>query len=292
MVLEKSHLCLVSISTGCCAVSSTECGTEEVPMSWQRSGSSDETSVISSWSRDRTVTVKHTFISGYADEDDDVILPMLKTRSCPAVFAQGSPRTRAVTANDEVNTEAREGCSVKCETTSRSSPLFEGMAEGRNPLLLVRDDSFVPQVPHGAGLWTSTIAQPAAVAYTAVSLPPLTAALPPPPAMPMLAALQPAALQFTLIGGIFLLPPIHATHTSLMSKPLEERRPELSVGSELHGTGECKPCAWFWRPQGCINGPECRHCHMCAPGEGKARRKSKLLHSHRMQAVDLPPDRQ
>lgn len=22
-----------------------------------------------------------------------------------------------------------------------------------------------------------------------------------------------------------------------------------SVGSILHGTGTCKPCAWFWKPQ-------------------------------------------
>lgn len=57
--------------------------------------------------------------------------------------------------------------------------------------------------------------------------------------------------------------------------PLEIRKPSSSVGSTLHGTGNCRPCAWFWRPQGCSNGQDCRHCHMCSKGEVKARRRSK-----------------
>jgi len=48
-----------------------------------------------------------------------------------------------------------------------------------------------------------------------------------------------------------------------------------SVGSALHGTGLCKPCAWFWKPGGCKNGDECNHCHLCPEGELKARKKSK-----------------
>ena len=30
---------------------------------------------------------------------------------------------------------------------------------------------------------------------------------------------------------------------------LKEQEPLASVGSALHGTGNCKPCAWFWKPQ-------------------------------------------
>jgi len=56
----------------------------------------------------------------------------------------------------------------------------------------------------------------------------------------------------------------------------EARRPLTSAGSSLHGSGECRPCAWFWRHQGCDNGEECRHCHLCPQGELKARRKSKM----------------
>lgn len=46
-----------------------------------------------------------------------------------------------------------------------------------------------------------------------------------------------------------------------------------SVGSALHGCGSCRPCAWFWKPQGCGNGTECRHCHSCPQDEIKRRRK-------------------
>mmetsp|Transcript_32009 Transcript_32009/g.68502 ORF Transcript_32009/g.68502 Transcript_32009/m.68502 type:complete len:701 (+) Transcript_32009:254-2356(+) len=59
-------------------------------------------------------------------------------------------------------------------------------------------------------------------------------------------------------------------------EPLDIRQPSMSIGSVTHGNGECRPCAWFWRPQGCTNGEECRHCHLCPAGEVKSRRKSKL----------------
>jgi hypothetical protein len=49
-----------------------------------------------------------------------------------------------------------------------------------------------------------------------------------------------------------------------------------SVGSALHGTGECRPCAWFWKPGSCQNGSGCMHCHLCPEGEVKNRKKAKL----------------
>merc|ERR1740117_864294 len=33
--------------------------------------------------------------------------------------------------------------------------------------------------------------------------------------------------------------------------PYETRQPQLSAGSATHGSGQCRPCAWFWKPQGC-----------------------------------------
>ncbi|CAE8676967.1 unnamed protein product [Polarella glacialis] len=48
-----------------------------------------------------------------------------------------------------------------------------------------------------------------------------------------------------------------------------------SHGSVLHGDGNCRPCAWFWRPNGCENGSDCGHCHVCPEGEIKARKKAK-----------------
>mmetsp|Transcript_31054 Transcript_31054/g.58225 ORF Transcript_31054/g.58225 Transcript_31054/m.58225 type:complete len:203 (+) Transcript_31054:67-675(+) len=48
-----------------------------------------------------------------------------------------------------------------------------------------------------------------------------------------------------------------------------------SRGSLQHGTGLCKPCAWFWKSQGCHNGAECLHCHLCPPSELRRRRKAQ-----------------
>merc|ERR1712060_1007178 len=48
-----------------------------------------------------------------------------------------------------------------------------------------------------------------------------------------------------------------------------------SKGSALHLSGQCKPCAWFWKPQGCQNGKHCEHCHLCPEGELKERKKAK-----------------
>jgi len=60
-----------------------------------------------------------------------------------------------------------------------------------------------------------------------------------------------------------------------------DRQPEFSAGSALHGTGQCKPCAWFWRPQGCLNFSECQHCHMCDRGELKKLKKANVrLYKH------------
>jgi len=49
-----------------------------------------------------------------------------------------------------------------------------------------------------------------------------------------------------------------------------------SVGSALHGSGMCQPCAWHWKPGGCAKAEGCRHCHICPPSELKARKKSKI----------------
>lgn len=46
-------------------------------------------------------------------------------------------------------------------------------------------------------------------------------------------------------------------------------------GSTLHADGNCKPCAWFWKAGGCMNGKDCMHCHLCPKEELKSRKKSK-----------------
>mmetsp|Transcript_24543 Transcript_24543/g.54639 ORF Transcript_24543/g.54639 Transcript_24543/m.54639 type:complete len:377 (+) Transcript_24543:74-1204(+) len=59
----------------------------------------------------------------------------------------------------------------------------------------------------------------------------------------------------------------------------DEEVPPTSVpsrGSALHGTGKCRPCAWFWKPQKCQNDQDCGYCHLCPEGELKSRKKCKV----------------
>jgi len=53
-----------------------------------------------------------------------------------------------------------------------------------------------------------------------------------------------------------------------------------SVGSAAHFEGWCKPCAFAY--EGCVNGSACEFCHICPPGELKARKRAKLAHRRKM----------
>lgn len=87
-------------------------------------------------------------------------------------------------------------------------------------------------------------------------------------AAPRVVAFPPTETQAFEASNAFVLAP--------GVQPLEVRQPEMSSGAVLHSSEDCRPCAWFWRPQGCNNGEDCRHCHLCPQGEVKARRKSKI----------------
>mmetsp|Transcript_14123 Transcript_14123/g.24862 ORF Transcript_14123/g.24862 Transcript_14123/m.24862 type:complete len:209 (-) Transcript_14123:200-826(-) len=52
--------------------------------------------------------------------------------------------------------------------------------------------------------------------------------------------------------------------------------PMPSLGSAFHGTGRCRPCAWYWKPRTCLNAKDCGYCHLCPKGELKFRKKAKL----------------
>lgn len=52
--------------------------------------------------------------------------------------------------------------------------------------------------------------------------------------------------------------------------------PSISQGSAQHGSGNCRPCVWYWKSRGCQNGGDCFHCHLCPKGEIKWRKKAKM----------------
>jgi len=56
----------------------------------------------------------------------------------------------------------------------------------------------------------------------------------------------------------------------------QQQLPLPSQGSAAHGKGVCHPCAWYWKPVGCLKAQDCRYCHLCPDGELKRRRKQKV----------------
>jgi hypothetical protein len=47
-----------------------------------------------------------------------------------------------------------------------------------------------------------------------------------------------------------------------------------TVGSALHASGSCKPCAFF-HTKGCANGADCQFCHLCEKEEKRRRQQAR-----------------
>lgn len=62
-----------------------------------------------------------------------------------------------------------------------------------------------------------------------------------------------------------------------------------SVGSVRHGTGTCKPCAWYWKPRGCQNNADCNFCHLCPDGELRTRKKAKIAARTQIKRIKTKP---
>jgi len=64
---------------------------------------------------------------------------------------------------------------------------------------------------------------------------------------------------------------------SLCSTPVPETNTgQWSKGAANHSSGTCTPCAWSWKPRGCVNGSNCEFCHMCGEVEFKAMKRERV----------------
>jgi len=69
------------------------------------------------------------------------------------------------------------------------------------------------------------------------------------------------------------------------------KEPALSTGSKLHHSGGCKPCAWYWKQSGCLNGQACSYCHLCPAEELKKRKRAKIASMRKdIASANLPED--
>lgn len=70
------------------------------------------------------------------------------------------------------------------------------------------------------------------------------------------------------------LPPAMLQPSPAPAEPAPGTLELPSIGSQGHGRGDCKPCA-FLHTKGCDNGAMCKFCHICDAGEKKRRQKEK-----------------
>ena len=82
-------------------------------------------------------------------------------------------------------------------------------------------------------------------------------------------------------------PPVNdGNDTSAKEKVEQQQSPQTSAtdgkssswsaGSAMHSSGQCKPCAWYWKPSGCALGANCVRCHLCGDNAFLAFRKDRL----------------
>ncbi|CAK0883456.1 unnamed protein product, partial [Prorocentrum cordatum] len=86
---------------------------------------------------------------------------------------------------------------------------------------------------------------------------------------------KPSGRPDTTSNGVTV--PSEGRHSSCASSgpPGPLQGAALNPGSAVHGTGDCSPCAWFWKKKGCSNGQQCEFCHICPEGELKNRKKQR-----------------
>jgi len=213
------------------------------------------------------VKVKNTFIDGFdedGDEEEDGPM-MCAVKSCPVTRTPFTLRSPA-------------GLAPSMKMSLEAVDEIGDMAIVQDPCEQQQADTRVAQKSPALGSGLLAAPAPAPLGLFGA---PYSAASPSTPMTPATAdcGAAPMPPQPVARATVSSCAPVAAAAAKARQQgvvPLEERRPEMSLGSDIHGTGECRPCAWFWRPQGCANGYECRHCHLCPVGEVKARRKTKI----------------
>lgn len=199
-----------------------------------------------------TLKVKNTFIDGYSekDEDDDLDgIPMVASRSCP-VPSVSFP----VQGNPSVGFDPFFLNAVAQEMRLRSMAFAFPWA--------VPQPAVFPIVPEAS--------RQSSEASDSNGEPLVPAELPVAPT-----ASQKSSKTTSDSDGETVSTEAGTQAAIAVIAHLEKREPEWSSGSQAHGTGECRPCAWYWREQGCLNAAECMHCHLCPRDAIKARRKAR-----------------
>lgn len=195
------------------------------------------------------VRVKNTFIDDFGDDDDDLDLSPAEigTQSLPVHMLYRG----ASVANSRVSAQAATAAVLN--QTVHSPPQLCQPAQ-----------TIYMQQPAGM------MQQPSQVRFAGQQFQPQMMM-----AQPVMMQQQMPTISTPYAMPMAMAAAAPASPASVVT-PYETRQPQPSAGSTTHGSGQCRPCAWFWKPQGCANGADCRHCHMCPEGELKNRKKDKV----------------
>lgn len=203
--------------------------------------------------------IKNTFIDGFEGDQSQ----KLGIKSCPVVrLQQVSQRVKAAAPASIWTSPAPSDLGLPATSAMyRSFP--ESPTRTASPVSM----GF-------GGAWPSPLLFPAPLDM------PMQAQFPPPAQFPPM--IFPALHPDQPANSNLTVPPPLPSSPSIAAEGLEDAsntsavQPQPSAGSALHGTGQCKPCAWFWKPQGCVNAEKCYHCHLCPEGELKLRKKERV----------------
>jgi len=55
-----------------------------------------------------------------------------------------------------------------------------------------------------------------------------------------------------------------------------------SMGSKLHMSQQCRPCAHSWKPGGCFKGKDCEFCHTCDEKDFRRFQRSKIANRNKL----------
>jgi len=55
-----------------------------------------------------------------------------------------------------------------------------------------------------------------------------------------------------------------------------------SVGSKLHVSRQCRPCAHSWKPGGCFKGKDCEFCHTCNEKDFRRYQRLKIANRNKL----------
>lgn len=220
--------------------------------------------------------VKNTFINIADSEDDsddsDSRLPMVACKTCPGTLEQ------LINFEADFLDKQPQPAMVEAEVAAKAEVGTECQAIGPCLLLQQGRQNFKVKNTFIDGVESDDEDDEDRPPMIATKSCPQRACIEIWPPTPVRETLETEAL--TELGPAA---PIAAIH------PLEQRQPEHSRGGLLHASGHCKPCAWFWRPQGCNNGAECGHCHFCTAAELKVRKKAKKhTQKHRAPGSESP----